>query len=147
MGSRFTAKILFPPTRDIVESTTSKKWPQIKPGAGSRLVKLLALGAGLNRTISVDRDKVNLWLEAAWKDLIWPAFLSHPERAMHLARKYPDLRFAEGLGLPTDTAPVRHYVPWLDPVFTDQTHDARLPLHAGKATCVVQVAYGWQRYA
>lgn len=70
MGSRFTAKILFPPARDIVESTTSKKWPQIKPGAGSRLVKLLELGAGLNRTISVDRDKINLWLEAAWKDLI-----------------------------------------------------------------------------
>jgi hypothetical protein len=70
MGSRFTAKILFPPTRDIIESSTSKRWPQIKPGAGSRLVKLLELGAGLNRTISIDRDKINLWLEAAWKDLV-----------------------------------------------------------------------------
>lgn len=70
MGSRFTAKILFPPTRDIVESSTSKKWPQIKSGVGSRLVKLLELGAGLNRATSTDRDKINHWLESAWKDLI-----------------------------------------------------------------------------
>ena len=70
MGSRFTSKSLFPPTADIVESSTSKKWPQIKLGPGSRLVKLLELATGLNRTLSMDRDKVNHWLEMAWKALV-----------------------------------------------------------------------------
>ena len=70
MGSRFTAKRLFPPGSDIIESSTSKKWPQIRSAGGSRLVKLLELGAGLNRNFSVDRDKINFWLESAWKDLV-----------------------------------------------------------------------------
>jgi len=70
MGSRFTSKSLFPPTADIVESSTSKKWPQIKLGPGSRLVKLLELATGLNRTLSTDRNKVNHWLELAWKALV-----------------------------------------------------------------------------
>lgn len=70
MGGRFTSKSFFPPTSVIVESSVSKKWPQIKPGPGSRLVKLLELGGCLDRTLAQDKDKINYWLECAWKDLV-----------------------------------------------------------------------------
>jgi DEAD/DEAH box helicase domain-containing protein len=70
MGSRFTSKSLFPPTSEIVESSSIKKWPQIKVGVGSRLVKLLELATGLDRTLTINKDKVNYWLEAAWLNLI-----------------------------------------------------------------------------
>lgn len=70
MGSRFTSKSLFPPTSEIVESSSIKKWPQIKVGAGSRLVKLLELATGLDRTIAINKDKINYWLDAAWMSLI-----------------------------------------------------------------------------
>lgn len=70
MGNRFTPKSLFPPKSETVESSVIKKWPQIKSGNPSRLVKLLELATGLNRSLSVDCDKINSWLEAAWHALI-----------------------------------------------------------------------------
>ncbi|WP_029134079.1 DEAD/DEAH box helicase [Sedimenticola selenatireducens] len=70
MGSRFTSKTLYPPESDVVESTTVRVWPQIRSGTPSRPVKLLELGCSLNRIISTDRDKINLWLKEAWQDLI-----------------------------------------------------------------------------
>ncbi len=70
MGSRFTAKSLFSPTAEIIESTTVKKWPQIKVGSGSRLVKLLELATGLSHSNNADKDKVNYWLEMAWNALV-----------------------------------------------------------------------------
>uniref|UniRef100_E6QEW3 DEAD/DEAH box helicase n=1 Tax=mine drainage metagenome TaxID=410659 RepID=E6QEW3_9ZZZZ len=70
MGSRFTSKTLYPPGSEVVESTTVKVWPQVRQGVPSRPIKLLELGCGLNRTISTDRDKINLWLKEAWQDLI-----------------------------------------------------------------------------
>jgi DEAD/DEAH box helicase domain-containing protein len=70
MGSRFTPKTLFPPKSDIVESAVVKKWPQVKPGQGHRLIRMLELVTGLDRRQSIDCDKINGWLEAAWAALI-----------------------------------------------------------------------------
>lgn len=69
MGSKFTPKSLFAPISDIQESTISKKWPQIKPGNASRLVKLLELATGFSRTEATGKDLINAWLSAAWKQL------------------------------------------------------------------------------
>jgi DEAD/DEAH box helicase domain-containing protein len=70
MGSRFTPKTLFSPLMSIAESNTIKKWPQIKKGNSSRLVKLLERATGLNRANSLDADKINKWLESAWNALL-----------------------------------------------------------------------------
>jgi ATP-dependent helicase YprA (DUF1998 family) len=77
MGSRFTSKTLYPPGSDVLESTTVKVWPQVRQGVPRRPIKLLELGCGLNRTISTDRDKINLWLKEAWQDLI-KAYILEP---------------------------------------------------------------------
>lgn len=70
MGAKFLSKTLFPPTSIITESSTSKKWPQVKAGPASRLVKLLEEALGLDRSTSEHQDKINFWLECAWKDLV-----------------------------------------------------------------------------
>lgn len=70
MGSRFSPKALYSPKSDVQESSTIRKWPQIKPGTPHRLIKLLELATGLNRTMSADADKINSWLEAAWLALV-----------------------------------------------------------------------------
>ncbi|MHA6839801.1 DEAD/DEAH box helicase [Ralstonia pseudosolanacearum] len=70
MGGRFTSKALMPPRREAVESSTLKKWPQVKPGRAHRLVKLLELGCKLDRTRSEDTDIINHFLEHAWSALV-----------------------------------------------------------------------------
>ncbi|GAB2794640.1 DEAD/DEAH box helicase [Halomonas shantousis] len=70
MGSRFTSKALYPPTAFIEEDATNKRWPQIKPGSGHRLVRLLELATGLDRNLSTGKDKINYWLQCAWSDLV-----------------------------------------------------------------------------
>lgn len=70
MGSRFTPKSLFPPKSDIEESATIKKWPQIKSGNPSRLIKLLEVTTGLDHSIAGHADRINSWLEAAWVALV-----------------------------------------------------------------------------
>lgn len=70
MGSRFSPKVLYSPKSDVQESSIVKKWPQIKPSTPHRLVKLLELATGLNRTMNADADKINSWLEAAWQALV-----------------------------------------------------------------------------
>ncbi|WP_404345205.1 DEAD/DEAH box helicase [Vreelandella venusta] len=70
MGSRFSPKALYSPKGDVQESSTIRKWPQIKPGTPHRLIKLLELATGLNRDMSVDADKINSWLDAAWLALV-----------------------------------------------------------------------------
>jgi DEAD/DEAH box helicase domain-containing protein len=70
MGGKFTSKTLFPPNSMITESAVSKKWPQSKAGSASRLVKLLEEALGLDRSVSEHKDKINHWLECAWKALI-----------------------------------------------------------------------------
>jgi hypothetical protein len=71
MGSRFNAKTLVPPTRDIAESSRVKRWPQWRGGQGGRLIKLLERATGFDAGAdSLHRNKINLWLESAWKDLV-----------------------------------------------------------------------------
>ena len=70
MGSRFSPKALYSPKSDVQESSSTKKWPQIKPGIPHRLIKLLELATGLDRTMNADADKINSWLEAAWLALV-----------------------------------------------------------------------------
>lgn len=70
MGSRFSPKALYSPKIDVQESSTIRRWPQIKQGAAHRLVKLLMLATGLNRTANADADTINSWLEAAWEALV-----------------------------------------------------------------------------
>ena len=70
MGGKFTSKTLFPPTSTITESAVSKKWPQAKSGPASRLIKLLEQGIGLDRSLTEHKDKINHWLECAWKVLV-----------------------------------------------------------------------------
>ncbi|MGZ9568520.1 DEAD/DEAH box helicase [Alcaligenes nematophilus] len=70
MGSRFSPKALYSPKSDVQESTTIRKWPQIKQGAPHRLIKLLELATSLNRALNADADKINSWLEAAWFALV-----------------------------------------------------------------------------
>lgn len=69
MGSKFTPKYLHAPTKEVEESTLTKKWPQIKQGNPSRLIKILELATGLSRTEAIGKDLINSWLVAAWKQL------------------------------------------------------------------------------
>jgi len=71
MGSRFSPKTLVPPTRDIVDTTRVKRWPQLRGGQGGRLVKLLERATGFNARIdNLQRNLINMWLEQAWRDLV-----------------------------------------------------------------------------
>ena len=70
MGGRFMPKILFAPDSNVVENSTTRKWPQVKSGRAMRLIKLLEMGAGLNREIPSDKDKINYWLTEAWRALV-----------------------------------------------------------------------------
>jgi superfamily II DNA/RNA helicase len=69
MGSRFSPKSLHAPDSSIVESAQIKKWPHVKKGSASRLVKLLEAGCNLDRTKPLDKDKINVWLKSAWEVL------------------------------------------------------------------------------
>lgn len=70
MGGQFLPKLFFSPKTTIVESSTARKWPQVKSGRPSRLVKLLELGAGLDRRDPLGKEKVNFWLSEAWSALV-----------------------------------------------------------------------------
>ncbi|MCG8537787.1 MAG: DEAD/DEAH box helicase [Pseudomonadales bacterium] len=71
IGTRFKPKKLHSPNSDVEESPIIKKWPKVKQsGQPNRLVKLLELVTGLDRTVAISRDKLNFWLESAWKDLV-----------------------------------------------------------------------------
>ncbi len=84
MGSRFSPKALYSPKSDVQESSTIRKWPQIKPGTPHRLIKLLELATGLNRTMNADADKINSWLEAAWLALVNAAILESSDTGHRL---------------------------------------------------------------
>ncbi|HEJ1890211.1 DEAD/DEAH box helicase [Pseudomonas aeruginosa] len=84
MGSRFTPKSLFPPKSDIDESHVIKKWPQVRTGNPTRLVKLLEMATGLNRTQSTDADKINGWLDAAWHALVKATILESTDAGHNL---------------------------------------------------------------
>ena len=69
MGSRFTAKLMYPADSEVITSSTVKKWPNLKANGRHRLVKLLELATGMDKSIAVNADKLGLWLRQAWKDL------------------------------------------------------------------------------
>ncbi len=69
MGSKFYPKNLLPPESDEVESNFLKKWPLAKPIAANRLVKLLEVATGMDKSQATHRDKMNGWLKQVWKDL------------------------------------------------------------------------------
>lgn len=68
MGARFAPKELFAPGTEV-GGAREKAWPQVQKGVQSRLVKLLALGTGLDVGIESHRNKINSWLNAAWSAL------------------------------------------------------------------------------
>lgn len=84
MGSRFSPKALYSPKSDVQESSTIRKWPQIKPGTPHRLIKLLELATGLNRATSADAVQINSWLEAAWLALVNAGILESSDTGHHL---------------------------------------------------------------
>lgn len=70
LGARFAPKELVAPKIDFQNTSRVKSWPQFRPGRQpSRLVKLLIHGAGLDPDSTLDRDKINEWLKAAWQEL------------------------------------------------------------------------------
>ncbi|MDP5131190.1 MAG: hypothetical protein NWQ54_09900, partial [Paraglaciecola sp.] len=69
MGNKFMPKKLFAPNAVIEESTTIKRWPQIKKGSAHRLVKLLEIATGLSRQEDTAKQRINAWLDEAWKTL------------------------------------------------------------------------------
>lgn len=84
MGSRFLPKRLFPPTSETIESATAKRWPQIRPGPGNRLVRLLAIATGLDHTQGQGRDLINLWLASAWEALVGARILEPADTGYEL---------------------------------------------------------------
>ncbi|XUO89063.1 DEAD/DEAH box helicase [Halomonas sp. KM072] len=71
LGAKFASKQLVRPNPDYQDTTRVKSWPQFQPGnrQPSRLIKLLLHGAGLDPDSAISRDKVNVWLKAAWEEL------------------------------------------------------------------------------
>ncbi|CAG0903049.1 unnamed protein product [Cyprideis torosa] len=96
LGARFSPKSLRAPDAVLDESQTLKKWPQVKQGNASRPVKLLELGCNLNRTIPLEKEKINLWLKSAWEDLTREGILEQSDNGYQL--RLDTLTFS----LPTD---------------------------------------------
>ena len=104
MGSRFSPKALYAPTSDVQESSTIKKWPQVKLHSAHRLVKLLEVATGLDRRSPGDAATLNGWLEGAWEALIGAHILESSDTGYRL--KLETLNFS----LPTKAwiCPVTH---------------------------------------
>lgn len=69
MGRKIVTKRLFGPESKLVEDKISKQWPLASKRKNNRLVKLLALGAGLDLQSPIDIDIADTWLKSAWKAL------------------------------------------------------------------------------
>ncbi|MCU1724443.1 DEAD/DEAH box helicase [Pseudomonas sp. 5P_5.1_Bac1] len=104
MGSRFSPKALYAPTSDVQESSTVKKWPQIKPHSAHRLVKLLEVATGMDRRAPGDAATMGSWLEAAWGALVGAHILESSDTGYRL--KLETLNFS----LPTKAwvCPITH---------------------------------------
>lgn len=103
MGSRFSPKTLVPPTRDFVDTSRVKRWPQLRGGHGGRLVKLLERAIGFEAgNDNLKQIRINVWLEQAWKDLVSAQILQETDGrySLHLGRL--------GFSLPTQA--------WICPV-------------------------------
>lgn len=86
MGSRFAPKKLLAPTIDAIESSTVKKWPRVRPGQASRLIKILEATTGLDRKQRDHADVIDSWLEASWIALISARILAPYEGGYSLDR-------------------------------------------------------------
>ena len=69
MGRTVVTKKLFSSNNKMDEDKYSKKWPLASTKKNNRLVKILALGAGLDLSKDDDVDLADLWLQQAWKTL------------------------------------------------------------------------------
>lgn len=104
MGSRFSPKALYAPTSDVQESSTVRKWPQVKLHSAHRLVKLLEVATGLDRRNTEDAVTISAWLEAAWGALIGAHILESSDTGYRL--KLETLNFS--LPAKTWVCPVTH---------------------------------------
>ena len=104
MGSRFSPKALYAPTSELQESSTIKKWPQVKLHSAHRLVKLLEVATGLDRRNPGDAATMSAWLEGAWVALTSAHILESSDTGYRL--KLETLNFS----LPTQAwvCPVTH---------------------------------------
>lgn len=104
MGSRFSPKALYSPTAELQESSTIKKWPQVKLHSAHRLVKLLEVATGLDRRSPGDAATMSGWLEGAWSALTGAHILESSDTGHRL--KLETLNFS----LPTKAwvCPVTH---------------------------------------
>ncbi|MGD9584679.1 MAG: DEAD/DEAH box helicase [Lysobacterales bacterium] len=87
MGSRFMPKKLMAPNADIVESSTVKKWPHVRPGQPSRLIKILEAATGLDRTQRDQADLIDAWLRGAWFALVNARILVSSEGSYALSNE------------------------------------------------------------
>lgn len=125
MGARFAPKELYNPGSDV-SGIRDKAWPQLQKSSQSRLVKLLALGAGLDTGLESHHNKLNSWLKAAWNALIKAQILQSQGQGYALTRE--TLTFS----LPTSgwVCPVTHRI--IDTTFRGLT--PYLPNKADAAT-------------
>lgn len=73
IGTRFAPKMLRTPESKEGDESRVRRWPMIRRNNHSqRLIKLLALGAGLHPKNPSHQDTINSWLIAAWKQLSTP---------------------------------------------------------------------------
>ncbi|MGL0929734.1 DEAD/DEAH box helicase [Vibrio vulnificus] len=69
IGNRFSAKRLRNPDSEEQDENSVKKWPLASRNSMNRLVKLLALGSGVDKDSVIGIDLIDSWLRAAWGDL------------------------------------------------------------------------------
>lgn len=86
MGSRFSPKEVFAPGSEVTGNRT-KAWPQVQNTQQHRLVKVLALGAGLDPELESHRNKINCWLKAAWDALVTTQILQRHDQGYALSRE------------------------------------------------------------
>ena len=72
-GLSFRPRQFRPPESEEASEPGLLKWPQIRGGNTThRLVKLLILGAGMNPRDRANVDRINEWLQHAWRCLTRP---------------------------------------------------------------------------
>ena len=69
MGARIYPKTVLAPSSEEYGGTRVMKWPQVRVGRNSRLVRILAYASKLDLASPDDKDRVNSILQAAWRAL------------------------------------------------------------------------------
>jgi len=86
MGARFAQKELFAPGSEV-SARDIRAWPQIGKGRLARPAKILRLGTGVDPASLAGRDRLNFWLQEAWKTLIRVGILQTQGRGYALSRE------------------------------------------------------------